>query len=115
MVVVGFFFGWLGFRGHGGSLSVSGWQIANLAKRHGLHYLLIYLLPVGAVVSALLAIKDPKKGGNVAMYVGGAFLLWSVVEVIRVLYTTTFFGLWLTVAGCATLLIVGVKAASEPS
>lgn len=110
LIVAGFFFGWFGIDADGIRFSVNGWQIAEIAREHGFWYLLLYLLPVGAVVACIAAIKDHQRGAKIAAGVGGAFLLWAFVEVARLLWRTTFIGLWLTVAGAIVLCIGGLAA-----
>lgn len=47
------------------------------------------------------------------MLVGGAFLAWGGFEVLRLLYHTTFAGLWLTALGALVLFIAGVETRSR--
>mgnify|MGYP001333989518 CR=1 FL=1 len=90
LAIAGFFFGWFGLSYSGVSFSLSGWELTKLAKQNGVAYYLVYLLPLVAAV------------------VGGLFLLWGVVEVARILYRTTFLGLWLTLAGVLMLFVGGL-------
>lgn len=110
LAIAGFFFGWFGLSYSGRSFSISGWELTKLAKDHGLLYYLVYLLPVGAAAAGLLAINDRKRAAKVATGVGGVFLLWAFVEVARLLYATTFLGLWLTLAGTIMLFAGGLAA-----
>jgi hypothetical protein len=108
LVLVGFFFGWFGLKMSGRAFSISGWEVARIAKERGAVYYLIYLLPVGALLAGLMALSDRAKAGRIATVVGGSFLAWSIFEVARVLYHTTFLGLWLTLAGALVLLLGGL-------
>ncbi|MEQ9324517.1 MAG: hypothetical protein RIF41_35460 [Polyangiaceae bacterium] len=110
LAIAGFFFGWFGLSYSGRSFSISGWELTKLAKDHGVLYYLVYLLPVGAAAAGLFAISDRKRAAKVATGVGGVFLLWAFVEVARVLYATTFLGLWLTLAGTIMLFVGGLAA-----
>ncbi len=114
LVVVGFCLGWFGLRGFGAGFFVNGWQVLSFAKERGsaLYYLL-YLLPVGALLAGLVAWVDRRAAGTLAMLVGGAFLLWGGLEVLRVLYHTTFAGLWVTALGALTLFVAGVETRSR--
>ena len=107
LVVVGFFLGWVGVDLGPATFSVSGWQIAKLARTYGAHYYVIYLLPIGAALAGLVALADKRAAAKLGLVVGGAFLLWSAVEVSRFLWRTTFIGLWLTVLGALVLLVAG--------
>lgn len=69
-----------------------GWQVLAFAKDRGAFYYLLYLLPLGALAAGLLAWVDRRTAGTLAMLVGGAFLGWGALEVLRVLYATTFAG-----------------------
>ncbi len=108
LVIVGFFFGWLGLSYGGKSFSISGWEVAKLAHQRGWHYYLLYALPVGSLLAAVAALKDRQAAARLGTWLGGAFVLWGAVELARFLYMTTFLGLWLTVAGTVTLLAVGL-------
>jgi len=109
LVVVGFCLGWFGLRGFGGGFFIDGWQVVAFAKERGAHYYLLYLLPIGALGAAALACVNRRAAGTLAALVGGGFLLWGGVEIVRVLYHTTFAGLWLTVLGALVLLVAGVE------
>jgi hypothetical protein len=108
LVLVGFFMGWLGLRGDGGSFSISGWEMFKIAKSNGAIYYLLYLLPLGALVAGIAALAAPAVAARIGIAVGAIFLLWGSFEVLRVLYYTTFGGLWLTVGGLLVLLIGGL-------
>lgn len=110
LAITGFFFGWFGLSFGGQSFSMNGWSITKLAKDHGLVYYLLYLLPLGAAVAGVLAINNRKRAAQVATAVGATFLLWAAIEVLRVLYATTFLGLWLTLAGTVVLFVGGLTA-----
>jgi hypothetical protein len=112
LVLAGFFFGWFGVDAEGFRLSVSGWEIAKVVREYGLWYLLLYLLPVGALAAAVVAVYNRPRGAMIAAGTGGAFLLWAVIEVAKLLWRTTFIGLWLTVAGAIVLLVGGLAAMS---
>ena len=104
-----FRFGWLGLSYGGKSFSVSGWEIAKITKEHGLHYYLLYLLPVGAIAAAFASLRDRQLAATIGVVVGGGFLAWSAIEVMMLLWRTTFVGLWLTLAGTAMLFVVGLS------
>lgn len=109
LVLVGFCLGWFGLRGFGGGLFVNGWQVLNLAKQRGALYCLLYLLPLGTLAAALAALVNRRLAGTVAMLVGGGFLCWGALELLRLLFRTTFAGLWITVLGALVLLVAGVE------
>jgi hypothetical protein len=109
LVLVGFCLGWFGLRGFGGGVFVNGWQVLSFAKQRGALYWLLYLLPVGALAAALVALIDRRKAGALAMLVGGAFLCWGGFELLRLLYHTTFAGLWVTLVGALVLFVAGVE------
>ena len=113
LILIGFSFGWLGLSFRGGSFSITGWEIARVASERGLHYYLLYLLPVGALFAGFAALKDRRLAANVGTVVGGAFTLWAGCEIVLMLWRTTFLGLWLTVAGTLTLLAVGLVTRIE--
>ncbi|MCA9620304.1 MAG: hypothetical protein KC731_14880 [Myxococcales bacterium] len=108
LAIAGFFFGWFGLSYSGVSFSLSGWELTKLAKQNGVAYYLVYLLPLGAAVAGAFAVHDRRRAARVATVVGGLFLLWGVVEVARILYRTTFLGLWLTLAGVLMLFVGGL-------
>ena len=107
LVLVGFFLGWIGLDVGPASFSMSGYQIARLAKEQGVHYYAMYLLPVAAVLSGLVALADKKAAAMVGMLVGGAFLSWAAFELFRLLWRTTLVGLWLCLFGCIVLFVAG--------
>ncbi|MCK6533175.1 MAG: hypothetical protein L6Q84_09395 [Polyangiaceae bacterium] len=113
LVVAGFCLGWFGLRGFGGGLFVNGWQVIAFAKDRALAYALLYLLPVGALLAGFVAWVDRRAAGTLAMLVGGAFLGWGAVEVLRLLYHTTFAGLWITALGALVLFVAGVETRSH--
>lgn len=113
LVIVGFCLGWLGLRGFGAGFFVNGWQILSFAKERGALYWLLYLLPIGAILAGLVAWVDRRAAGTLAMLVGGAFMAWAGLELLRLLYHTTFAGLWLTALGALVLFIAGVETRSK--
>lgn len=113
LVVAGFCLGWFGLRGFGAGFFVNGWQVIAFAKDRGAAYYLLYLLPLGALSAGLLAWVDRRVAGTLAMLVGAAFLAWGGFEVLRLLYHTTFAGLWLTALGAAVLFVAGVETRSR--
>jgi len=115
LVVVGFFLGWVGVDLGAATFSMSGWQIAKLARLYGVHYYLVYLFPLGAALTAMIALVDKRAGAKLGLVVGGGFLLWSLIELSRFLWRTTFIGLWLTVIGALVLLIGGFATKKSPS
>jgi hypothetical protein len=108
LAVAGFFFGWFGLSYSGRSFSISGWEVTKIAKEQGMVYYLVYALPLGAALAAFFALGDRRRAAKIATGVGGAFLLWAFVEVLRLVYHTTFLGLWLTLAGTVMLFIGGL-------
>lgn len=107
LVVVGFFLGWVGLDVGPASFSMSGYQIARLAKEHGAVYYAMFLLPVGAVLAGLVALADKQAAAKLGMLVGGAFTSWAAFELFRLLWRTTLLGLWLCLFGCIVLFVAG--------
>ena len=107
LVVVGFFLGWVGFDLGPATFSMSGWQLAKLASERGAHYYLIYLFPLGALFAGLVALVDRRAAAKLGIAVGGFFLAWSSIEIMRLLWRMTFVGLWLSVLGAFVLFGVG--------
>ncbi|MEZ4376496.1 MAG: hypothetical protein AB7K71_01315 [Polyangiaceae bacterium] len=110
LVLVGFFMAWFGFSFGPASISISGWQIAKVASQRGAQYYAIYLLPLGALIAGFLALTNRRGAAKVALLVGGVFLLWSLAEVLLLLWRTTFLGLWLTLLGAGVLFFAGLLA-----
>jgi hypothetical protein len=108
LILVGFFLAWIGLSTGGLACSITGWAFARVARQHGALYYLIYLLPLGALVAAYLSIKNRVAAAKLGVLVGGAFLSWAVIEVLRILWHTTFIGLWLSLAGATVLLFGGL-------
>jgi hypothetical protein len=111
--LAGFCLGWFGLRGFGAGFFVNGWQVLSFAKERGALYWLLYLLPLGALGAALLAFVDRRLAGTLAMLVGGGFLCWGGFELLRLLYHTTFAGLWVTALGAAVMFVAGVETRSR--
>jgi hypothetical protein len=112
-VLIGLCLGWIGLRAFGGGVFVTGWQVLELARARSAVYVLVYLLPIGAVAAALLSIVDRRLSAKVGVVVGGTFLAWGGFEVIRMLWHTTFLGLWLTLFGALLLLGSGLATRSR--
>jgi hypothetical protein len=108
MVLVGLSLGWFGVRAFGGGLYLSGWQLLELARKAGSVYLLLYLFPVGAGLAALVAFVDRRASALIGILVGGSFFVWTAIEIVILLWRTTFGGLWLTSLGALVLLLVGL-------
>jgi hypothetical protein len=115
LVVVGFFLGWVGVDFGPATLSISGWQVARLASARGAHYYLIYAFPVGAVIAGLVALADRRAAAKLGIAVGGLFVTWASIEILRLLWRTTFLGLWLSVCGAFVLLLVGIATRKATS
>jgi hypothetical protein len=113
MVLLGFFLGWIGLRGFGGGVFVTGWQVLELARTRGAPYFLLYLFPIGAAVAAFAALVDRRLAATLGVVVGGAFVAWGAFELLRVLWHTTFLGLWLTLLGALILLGAGLATRSR--
>lgn len=112
--LAGFCLGWFGLRGFGGGFFVNGWQVLSFAKdRGGALYWLLYLLPLGTLGAGVLAFVDRRLAGTLAMLVGGGFLAWGSFELLRLLYHTTFAGLWVTALGAVVLFVAGVETRSR--
>jgi len=111
LVVLGFFFGWFGSSRH----AATGWDVAGVVKRAGGVYYLIYLLPVGALLAAVVSLVNRKAGATMGIIVGGGFTGWAAFEMVRFLYTVTCGGLWITVSGCLVLLIGGLLTRPKSS
>src|SRR5688500_5557875 len=103
-VVGGFCLGWFGLRGFGSGVFVNGWRILDACQARGSVYAFLYLLPIGAAIAGALALVHRRLAAAVAMVVGGSLLIWGSVELLRVLWHTTFLGLWLTIFGAITLV-----------
>jgi hypothetical protein len=108
LVIAGFFLAWLGLAVDGYDCSITGWEFARVARQYGARYYLIYLLPLGALAAAYLSFKNRRAAAKLGALIGGTFLAWAVVEVVRILWYTTFMGLWLSLAGAAVLLFGGL-------
>ncbi|MBW2528875.1 MAG: hypothetical protein JRI23_32165 [Deltaproteobacteria bacterium] len=108
-VLAGFCLGWVGLRGLGGGMFVNGWQVLSFAKERGVVGWSLYLLPVGALAAGLAAWIDRRVAATIAMVVGAGLLCWGGFELLRMLYHTTFAGLWTTVFGALVLLVAGVE------
>jgi hypothetical protein len=108
LVLVGLSLGWFGLRGFGGGLFVTGWQALSLAGRTGTTYLLLYLFPIGAALAALFAFVDRRISALMGIVVGGSFFVWTAIEIVTLLWRTTFGGLWLTSLGALVLLLAGL-------
>ena len=108
LILVGFCLGWFGIRGFGGGVFVNGWQVLDFARGRGAIYLLLYLLPIGALAAAVLSFVHRRLAARVAMLVGAAFLAWGAFEAVRLLWHTTFLGLWLTLLGAIVLFVAGL-------
>lgn len=108
LVIAGFCLAWIGLSLDDRVCSITGWEVARAARKHGAIYYLIYLFPLGALAAAYLSFKDRRAAAKLGTLVGGAFLAWAVIEVLRILWHTTFMGLWLSLAGAAILLFGGL-------
>jgi hypothetical protein len=113
LVLVGFFLAWVGIDLGHAAISVSGWEVARVAKEHGAIYYLVYLFPIGALAAGFFAFSKPRRAAVLAMLTGGGFLAWGLFEVMRLLWRTTFIGLWLTVLGALVLFVVGLATRAK--
>ena len=114
LILVGFCLGWFGIRGFGGGVFVNGWQVLDFARSRGAVYVLLYLLPLGALGAALLAFVNRRLAGALATVAGGAFIAWGAFEAVRLLWHTTFLGLWLTLLGAVVLFAAGLATRRRP-
>jgi hypothetical protein len=108
LVLLGLCLGWFGLRGFGGGVFVTGWQAIALAQKASATYLLLYLFPIGAALAALFAFVDRRISALMGIMVGGAFFVWTTIEIVSLLWRTTFGGLWLTSLGALVLLFAGL-------
>ncbi len=104
LVIGGFFSSWIGFE----LGQFSGFRLALEASRFGPQYSAAFLLPIMALVSALLSLKYKRISAGVATFTGAAAISWGVFEAARFLYNITFAGLWLTLVGCMVLFAGGL-------
>lgn len=108
LVLLGLSLGWFGLRAFGGGVFVTGWQALSFASRAGATYFLLYLFPIGAALAALFAFVDRRISALMGVVVGGAFFVWTTIEIVTLLWRTTFGGLWLTTLGALVLLLTGL-------
>ncbi len=108
LVLFGMCLGWFGLRGFGGGLFITGWQVLAFGRVRGSLYILAYAFPIGAGLAVLTSFIDRRLSALMGMVVGGAFFFWSSIEVLRLLWRTTFLGLWVTVLGALVLLLTGL-------
>ena len=108
LVVGGFCMGWVGLRGLGGGLFVDGWGVLGFLRERSSAYWLLYALPVGAIAAGVAALFDRRAAATLALVVGLGLLAWSAFEVARIVWNTTFAGLWLTWAGALVLTLAGL-------
>ena len=59
---------------------------------------------------AVAALFDRRAAATLALVVGLGLLAWSAFEVARIVWNTTFAGLWLTWAGALVLTLAGLDA-----
>lgn len=106
MLLVGFFLPWI--RLESVPQAIAGWQLGMYTPKLGSAYYAAYLVPVLGAVLTVLAVKKPRWASGVGVTTGAAILGWGVFEVVRFLYTRTFAGLWLSLAGAALMFIGGL-------
>lgn len=106
MLLVGFFLPWI--RLETVPEAIAGWQLARFTPKIGSAYYAAYLVPVLGVLLSVLAVKKPRWASGLGIATGATVLGWGVFEVVRFLYTKTFAGLWLSLAGAALMFIGGL-------
>lgn len=108
LVLLGLCFGWVGLRGFGGGIYVDGWHVLGMIRSRGWPYLAVYVVPLGALGAALAALVDRRLAARLGVLVGGGAIAWGAIELVRLLYRTTFVGLWLSTLGALVLLGAGL-------
>lgn len=106
MLLVGFFLPWI--RIESVPEAIAGWQLGIYSPKLGAAYYAAYLVPVLGALMAVLSVKKPRWASGVGIAAGATILGWGVFEVARFLYTRTFAGLWLSLAGAALMFIGGL-------
>ena len=64
--------------------------------------------PFSALLIGGLSIKKPRWATGVGLTVGITILGWAIFEVVRLLYTRTFAGLWVSLLGAGLLFVGGL-------
>ena len=113
LVFVGFCCGWFGMWGQ----SASGWDVASTLKEGSTRFYLVYSLPLLSLLAAGLACCNRKAAGKLALGMGAGFLLWGtaevVIQIVRLVTTTTSVGLWATIAGLVILALGGLFSLAD--
>ena len=106
MILVGFFLPWV--RIESVPEAIAGWQLGIYTPKLGDAYYAAYAVPVLGALLAVLAVKKPSWASVLGVASGAAVLGWGVFEAVRFLYTKTFAGLWLSLAGAALMFVGGL-------